>query len=330
MDYDTDELRAFHSIGDVPQEPRYTYRDRSGVIYDIQAVDDDTVRLMLQGYDADAERDFNRAALVDLRGPDGLQIRDPLVGQRELLDRDARIALHELDGHASFTDLDAHQLATLTDRYQPAVDAFPACEAHELRRIQRDRADALTRRELAAARAAEAREQRTQLPRRARAARRALAAQAKVQRVAAARAQRDLDALQGREREIRDSGHHPRQWVTDHGRDANEWAHAQRGLDRARARDIDAAVAAAVADPPEHARRTLGERTGDPAALQRYDRLAGDLERHRRTPGDHGFERPDTSPLVGRIRASRTERGLQPDPPDVELSVDTVDVGVDV
>ena len=325
----------------------YTYFDGCDKEHVLDANDDEEARLKLQTLVITLEdhadgTSWPGSELSTLRDRHGFEIRDPLEVQRSMLSEKQRAALHDRDDRSPLTEVsDRETLAGVAARHQPAIAAFPAREALEVRRIARDHATSWNHRERAIVDATKARLERQGLPRRDRAGRRQLDVQITRHEARAARAQRELDNLSAREREIRTSGRHPEQWVQQHGRQANQWAHAQRALDRADARDIELAASAAIANPPPAVKRTLGARGGDEAARDRYDELVGDLERRRlrrelterdmRTaPQSAGRSYDERQELADRIRDSRSERGLTPDPPDVELAVDGPDLGLDL
>ena len=292
----------------------YTYRDGLDDVHMLHAADDEAARLHLQARVVSLEHDAGRresaaSQLHDLRDERGVELRDPLVHERATMLPQHRSALHALDSRSPLTTItDRDELRAVAARYESAISAYPFAEALELACIDRGRAAGRTMRDAAIRAAADARAAGDALPRRHRDARAQLAEQITRHEARAADAREHIDDMDRQEGVIRDSGRHLDQWVDEHGEDANRWAHAQRALDRLDARDIEQAVAEAIADPPPEIQRTLGIRTGDGPSRERYDDLVGELER-RRVKGDlHAQRTAQPAEALPRRRRPRTRR----------------------
>ena len=270
-----------------------------------------------------------------------LHVSDPLDELRGALGSRLASRLPELDAPPGLRELPREQLQALVDERQAAIDAFPAAEALELRRLQRDREIAAAQRDSAQRDVAALQRQHDELGRFKREDRGRLAERIQARQHAASAAQRDIDRAEQREAEIAAGRRHPSDWIARDGHSAVEWAHARRELDERDELALRDAVEQARATPPAHVRATLGEQPERGAQRHRYDELAGDLEEWRlRHDVDVERDGPLGRPaagrdraretLVARVRESRQERGLPSDPPGIELEPETIELDLDL
>jgi hypothetical protein len=272
---------------------------------------------------------------------DDVHVSDPLDELRATLGPGLAARLPDAPPARGLRDASSEELEAIVDETRAAIDAFPAAEALELRRLQRDREIATGQRDSAARDAAALQREHDGLGRLRRDARARLGERIEARSRSAAAAQRDIDRATRREAELAAGDRHPSGWVARHGDSAVQWSQARRELDIRHELELRETVDQARANPPVHLREVLGEQPDRGTERHRYDELAADLEewrlRHdidverdgilgRPAAGrDRGREQ-----LADRIRSSRHERDLpadpgiplEPEPVEIDLELD--------
>jgi hypothetical protein len=144
---------------------------------------------------------------------ESVHVPDPLDRFRDVLGERRAAQLPEVKATATLETAGADELQAARAARQDAVDRFPAREAFELRRIERDRAIAGRERSAVERELAALREQRAILGVLRRSERQRVDAQIEVRERALAELDRRLQTLQAREDALREDGRHPDQWL---------------------------------------------------------------------------------------------------------------------
>ena len=272
---------------------------------------------------------------------DDVHVSDPLDELRATLGPALAARLPDAPPAHGLRNASLEELEAIVDEHQAAVDAFPAAEALELRRLQRDREIATGQRDSAARDAAALQREHDGLGRLKRDARTRLAERIEVRLRSAAAAQRDVDRATRREAELAAGDRHPSAWVARHGDSALQWAQARRELDIRHELQLRDAVEQVRTTAPPHVREVLGEQPDRGAERHRYDELAADLEEWRLrhdvdVDRDGVLGRPAADrdrgreQLADRIRGSRQERGLPAEPPGITLEPEPVEIDLEL
>ena len=272
---------------------------------------------------------------------DDVHVSDPLDELRATLGPGLAARLLDAQPARGLRDASTEQLQAIVDEHQAAMDAFPATEALELRRLQRDREIATTQRDSAARDAATLQRRHDTLGRLRRDERARLRERIEARSRSADGAQREIDRASRREAELVAGERHPSTWVARHGDIAVQWAQARRELDIRRELELRDAVEQARTTPPPHIRDVLGEQPDRGPERHRYDALAADLEdwrlRHDVDVARDGvLGRPAAvrdrgrEHFAERVRSSRQERGLPADPPGRTLEPELVEIDLEL
>jgi hypothetical protein len=270
-----------------------------------------------------------------------VHVGDPLDELRATLGPKLAAQLPDAESAYDVRGISTAELKALVDEHQAAIDAFPASQALELRRLERDREIATAQRDSAARDAAALQREHDAVSRFKRDERSRLAQRIHARRQSTDAAQREIDRATHRETELAADDRHPSAWVARDARSAVHWAQARRELDIRRELELRDAVEQARSAPPPHVRDVLGKQPDRGPERHRYDELAADLEewrlRHdvdiehdgvlgRPAAGrDRGREQ-----LAERIRDSRQERGLSVEPPGMTLEPEPVDIDLEL
>jgi hypothetical protein len=273
---------------------------------------------------------------------DDVHVSDPLDELRATLGPKLAARLPGAQPARGLRDLSTEQLQALIDEHQAAIDAFPAAEALELRRLRRDREIATTQRDSAGRDAAALQREHDRVGRFKRDERARLSERIQARRRSADAAQREIDRATRREAELAAGERHPGAWVARDGDTAVQWALARRELDVRHELELRDSVERARATPPPHIRDVLGEQPDRGPERHHYDELAADLEewRLRHDVGVHrdgvllgrpaGGRDRAREQLADRIRDSRQERGLPADPPAMTLEPERVELDLEL